>query len=44
MRCGFGGGEWCPKDSGADGPEYQFDQREDDGLSLCFDTQPLDVL
>ena len=42
MRCGFGGGEWCPKDSGADGPEYQFDQREDDGLSLCFDTQPLE--
>ena len=42
MRCGFGGGEWCPKDSGADGPEYQFDQREDDGLSLCFDTHPLE--
>ena len=42
MHCGLGGGEWCPKDSGADGPEYQFDQREDDGLSLCFETSPLE--
>ena len=41
VRCGLRGGEWCPKDSGAHGPEYQLDQREDDGLSLCFETSPL---
>ena len=41
MDCGLGGGEWCPKDSGGTGPEYQFDQREDDGRSTCFETSSL---
>ncbi|MSP83991.1 MAG: CocE/NonD family hydrolase [Alphaproteobacteria bacterium] len=35
------GGEWCPLDSFGDAPEFQSDQREDDGRSLCFDTAPL---
>ena len=34
-------GEWCPRDGGGVGPEYQGDQRQDDALSLCFDTEPL---
>jgi predicted acyl esterase len=34
-------GEWCPLDSGGGGPEFQSDQRADDGRSLCFDTPPL---
>jgi putative CocE/NonD family hydrolase len=34
-------GEWCPLDSGGDGPEFQSDQRPDDGRSLSFDTAPL---
>jgi hypothetical protein len=41
LTCGLGGGEWCPRDAGGTGPEYQFDQREDDGRSLCFETEPL---
>jgi hypothetical protein len=39
--CGLAGGEWCPRDSGGTGPEFQLDQREDDGRSLCFDSAPL---
>jgi hypothetical protein len=35
------GGEWCPLDSGGDGPEFQSDNRLDDGLSHCFDTPVL---
>ncbi len=35
------GGEWCPLDSFGGAPEFQSDQREDDGRSLCFDTPPL---
>jgi putative CocE/NonD family hydrolase len=31
-------GEWCPLDGGGDGPEFQADNRPDDGLSVCFDT------
>lgn len=35
-------GEWCPLDGGGDGPEFQGDNRQDDGLSVCFDTPALD--
>ncbi|MEX2649140.1 MAG: CocE/NonD family hydrolase [Alphaproteobacteria bacterium] len=35
-------GEWCPLDSGGNGPEFQSDQRQDDGRSFCFDSPPLD--
>lgn len=38
---GLDSGEWCPLDSGGDGPEFQTDQREDDGKSLLFDSVPL---
>ncbi|WP_148203611.1 MFS transporter [Sodalis glossinidius] len=31
-------GEGCPLDCGGSAPEFQADQRSDDGLSLCFDT------
>ena len=41
LICGLGGGEWCPRDSGGTGAEFQFDQREDDGRSLCFETEAL---
>lgn len=34
-------GEWCPLDGGGDGPEFQADNRQDDGLSVCFDTPVL---
>ncbi len=34
-------GEWCPLDSGGNAPEFQTDQRPDDGRSLCFDSLPL---
>jgi hypothetical protein len=34
-------GEWCPLDGGGDGPEFQADNRADDGLSVCFDTSVL---
>ncbi len=42
LACGAGGGEWCPRDGGGAGPEYQGDQRIDDRLSLCFETGPLE--
>jgi hypothetical protein len=42
MACGLGGGEWCPRDGGGVGPEFQWDQRHDDAMSLCFDSAPLD--
>ncbi len=38
---GLAGGEWCPLDGSGSGPEFQSDQREDDGRSLCFDSAPL---
>ncbi|MFA5120971.1 CocE/NonD family hydrolase [Zavarzinia sp.] len=38
MTAGMAGGEWCPLDGGSSGPEFQTDQRPDDGLSVCFDT------
>lgn len=41
LACGLAGGTWCPLDGGGDAPEFQSDQREDDGRSLCFDTAPL---
>jgi putative CocE/NonD family hydrolase len=41
LTCGLQAGEWCPLDGGGNGPEFQADQRLDDGLSLCFDTRPL---
>ena len=36
------GGEWCPRDGGGLGPEFQTDQRGDDACALCFDTDLLD--
>lgn len=42
MHCGLMGGEWCPLDGGGNAPEFQADQRQDDGLSVCFDTPVLD--
>lgn len=42
MHCGLMGGEWCPLDGGGNAPEFQSDQRQDDGLSVCFDTPVLD--
>jgi hypothetical protein len=42
LACGMGGGEWCPRDGGGVGPEFQWDQRQDDAMSLCFDSAPLD--
>jgi putative CocE/NonD family hydrolase len=41
QQCGFYAGEWCPLDGGGDGPEFQGDNRLDDGLSVCFDTPVL---
>ena len=41
LACGAAGGEWCPRDGGGAGPEYQGDQRVDDVLSLRFETEPL---
>ncbi len=41
LACGLAGGTWCPLDGGGSAPEFQSDQREDDGRSLCFDTAPL---
>jgi putative CocE/NonD family hydrolase len=38
---GLGGGEWCPYGTGGKGPEFPGDQREDDGRSLTWDTDPL---
>ena len=38
---GLNGGEWCPRDGGGLGPEFQMDQREDDGCALCFDSDLL---
>jgi hypothetical protein len=42
LACGLGGGEWCPRDGGGVGPEFQWDQRQDDAMSLCFSSAPLD--
>jgi len=42
LACGLGGGEWCPRDGGGVGPEFQWDQRRDDAMSLCFDSASLD--
>lgn len=42
LACGMASGEWCPRDGGGVGPEYQADQRQDDLMSLCFDSAPLD--
>jgi len=39
---GLKGGEWCPRDGGGMGPEFQMDQRQDDGCSLCFETDYLE--
>ena len=38
---GLAGGEWCPYGTGGQGPEFPGDQREDDGRSLVFDSEPL---
>ena len=36
------GGEWCPRDGGGLGPEFQMDQRPDDGCGLGFDSDLLE--
>jgi predicted acyl esterase len=41
QHLGAQAGEWCPLDGGGDGPEFQGDNRADDGLSVCFDTPVL---
>jgi len=38
---GLVGGEWCPYGTGGKGPEFPGDQREDDGRSLTWDSEPL---
>jgi len=38
---GLAGGEWCPYGTGGRGPEFPGDQREDDGRSLTWDSEPL---
>jgi hypothetical protein len=38
QACGLDSGEWCPGGGAADLPS---DQRREDGLSLCFDSEPL---
>jgi uncharacterized protein len=38
---GLVGGEWCPYGTGGRGPEFPGDQREDDGRSLTFTSEPL---
>ena len=43
LACGLAGGEWCPRDGGGVGPEFQWDQRHDDAMSLTFDSAPLDA-
>jgi len=39
---GAAGGSWCPYGLGGTSPDLAIDQREDDGRSLCFDSEPLD--
>ena len=39
QTCGLDGGAWCADGHSDDLP---FDQRADDGKSLCFDSRPLD--
>ncbi len=41
MTTGSASGEWCPYGTGGVGPEMPLDQREDDGRSLVFDSEPL---
>lgn len=43
QHCGLYAGEWCPLDGGGDAPEFQADQRQDDALSLCFDSAVLEA-
>src|SRR3954471_9445667 len=38
LATGLAAGRWCPYGEVADQPS---DQREDDGKSLCFDSEPL---
>jgi putative CocE/NonD family hydrolase len=42
QHCGLFAGEWCPLDGGGDAPEFQADQRQDDALSLSFDSAVLE--
>ncbi len=42
LLCGMSGGEWCPRDGGGIGPEFQANQHGDDMMSLHFDSAPLD--
>jgi putative CocE/NonD family hydrolase len=43
QHCGLFAGEWCPLDGGGDAPEFQADQRQDDALSLSFDSAVLEA-
>jgi putative CocE/NonD family hydrolase len=43
QHCGLFAGEWCPLDGGGDAPEFQADQRQDDALSLTFDSAVLET-
>jgi predicted acyl esterase len=38
---GATGGSWCPYGLGGSSPDLAIDQREDDGRSLCFDSEAL---
>lgn len=40
---GSTGGSWCPYGMGGSSPDLAIDQREDDGRSLVFDSEPLDA-
>ena len=42
VTTGLRGQEWCPYGIGIVAAESAADQREDDALSLCFDTGPLE--
>ena len=41
VTTGGAGGEWCPGGTGGTGAEFATDQREDDGKSVVFDSEPL---
>ena len=38
---GVTGGNWCPYGMGGSSPDLAIDQGEDDGRSLCFESEPL---
>ncbi len=42
LTVGAAAGEWCAYSLGGVGPELPLDQRQDDSLSLVYDSEPLD--